>query len=164
MFSFKRSLITIVSILVISVAVATLIPFAISGQDKPLKRDSRRSYYLTQTTHTGSQALSACGEGYHMASLWEIFDTSNLRYDTALGFTRDDSGFGPPIAVGFVRTGRDGPSGENCNAWTSDSGSEHGTGVSLAPGPWNGDALVVSPWQAGLAACVFPIRVWCVQD
>jgi hypothetical protein len=27
-----------------------------------------------------------CAVGYHMASLWEIHEPSNLRYDTALGF------------------------------------------------------------------------------
>ena len=47
-----------------------------------------RKFYLTQALHNGAQALSACAQGYHMASLWEIHDTSNLRYDTDLGLTR----------------------------------------------------------------------------
>ena len=40
-----------------------------------------------------------------MASLGEIHDTSNLRYDTDLGLTLADSGFGPPIVFGWIRTG-----------------------------------------------------------
>ena len=95
MFSFKRSLTALVGSLVLGGTIAALIPLVSSGQDKQLKRDSRRSFYLTQTEHTGSQALTACAEDYHMASLWEILDPSNLRYNTELGYTRADSGSGP---------------------------------------------------------------------
>jgi hypothetical protein len=76
-----------------------------------------RKFYLTRTTHTGAEALSACAGGYYMASMWEIHDPSNLRYDTELGFTRGDSGFGPPsqspgggqaktLTAGFAQAGR----------------------------------------------------------
>ena len=78
---------------------AALLPLSGLGQtavESPLKRDARRSFYLTKTTHTGAQALAACAEGYHMASLWEILNPSNLRYDTELGVVVGDSGFGPP--------------------------------------------------------------------
>jgi hypothetical protein len=37
-----------------------------------------------------------------MASMWEISDPSNLRYDTQLGVTTADSGFGPPAGTSFV--------------------------------------------------------------
>jgi hypothetical protein len=123
MFSFKRSLIALVGLLVIVGTLATLMPLVSRGQGgNPFNRDTRRSFYITQTTHTGSQALTACAEGYHMASLWEIFDTSNLKYDTVLGLTQDDSGFGPPSQIGgWIRTGRFastvGPAGApNCDA------------------------------------------------
>ncbi len=56
-----------------------------------------RKFYLTKTYHNGAQALSACATGYHMASMWEIHQPSNLRYDTDLGFIVADSGFGPPV-------------------------------------------------------------------
>jgi hypothetical protein len=48
-----------------------------------------RSFYLTQSLFTGSDALSACADGYHMASLWEVFDTTGLKYNTTLGATSD---------------------------------------------------------------------------
>ena len=99
MFSIKRSLFALVGLLVIVCTLAALTPLVSRGQGdikNPFNRDPRKSFYLTRVTHNASQALSACAEGYHMASLWEIHDPSNLRYDTELGFTTDDSGFGPP--------------------------------------------------------------------
>lgn len=36
------------------------------------------SYYLTPSTYDGHDALCACAEGYHVASLWEIWDLSKL--------------------------------------------------------------------------------------
>ena len=89
MFSFKRSLTALVGLLVIVGALATLMPLVSRGQGgNPLTKDPRKSYYLTQTTHMGNQALTACASGYHMASLWEIFDTSNVRYNTVVGLTQ----------------------------------------------------------------------------
>jgi hypothetical protein len=64
---------------------------ALQAQVTSLANKGPRKFYVTKTTHSGAQALSACAEGYHMASLREIFDTSNLRYDTELGGTTDDS-------------------------------------------------------------------------
>ena len=74
----------------------------------------------------------ACAQGYHMSSLREIFDTSNLRYDTDLGQTLADSGFGPPNFFGWIRTGAlatgdNIPGRGNCNAWSSASMSDLGT-------------------------------------
>src|SRR5215207_4149301 len=111
MYSFKKSRAALAGPSLLVVTLAALLPLVGQGQggDKNLpRRDQRKSFYLTQTLHNGSQALTACAEGYHMASLWEIFDTSNLRYDTQLGHTSPDSGFGPPTAVGsrgWIRTG-----------------------------------------------------------
>jgi hypothetical protein len=84
-----------------------------------------RMFYLTQTAVPGDQALTACAVGYHMASLWEIHEPSNLRYNTRLGVTQDDSGFGPPTGMeGWMRTGsvnnvQNQPGLANCNSWTS---------------------------------------------
>ena len=110
MFSFKRSLIALVGLLVLVGGLAAVMPLVSRGQGgNPLTRDTRKSYYVTKTSHDGSEALTACAEGYHMASLWEIFDTSNLRYDTQLGATAQDSGLGPPsisgLSEGWIRTG-----------------------------------------------------------
>ena len=172
MFSFKRSLIALVGILAIVGTLATLMPLISLGQSgNPLTRDPRKSYYLTQTQHNGGHALSACAAGYHMASLWEIHDPSNLRYDTQLGLTQDDSGFGPPTgfgAVGWVRTGfaanSSATAGQtNCNAWTSTSLAVGGTLVLLVS-DWESTADNVSPWNATVSSCSSPRSVWCMQD
>jgi hypothetical protein len=57
-----------------------------------------RKFYITQDFFHATQALTACADGYHMASLWEIFDTTNLRYDTKLGFTFDTK-LGSPLLI-----------------------------------------------------------------
>src|SRR4029450_11293782 len=43
--------------------------------------DPRRLFYLTTSRVNALGALNACAAGFHFASLWEIFDTSNLKYD-----------------------------------------------------------------------------------
>jgi hypothetical protein len=130
-----------------------------------------RKFYLTKTGHNGAEALSACAVGYHMASLWEVFDTSNLRYDTELGSTDGDSGFGPPNDLGWIRTveganSSDIPGSANCNAWTSADPSANGTIVRLQS-VWSSAApsLSVSPWVSSSNTCLASAtRVWCVQD
>ena len=65
MFNLKKSLLTLVGLIVLAGGIAALLPPYGFGQDgsKPLKRDPRRSYYLTRTFHNGSQALSGCATG-----------------------------------------------------------------------------------------------------
>jgi hypothetical protein len=96
-------------LLMVTAAAAIVMPLVSRGQgdsrNAPPHR-TLRTFYVTQTTHRGNQTLTACSSGYHMASLWEIFDMSNLRYDTQLGMTAEDSGFGPPTqTLGWIRTG-----------------------------------------------------------
>ena len=127
-----------------------------------------RKFYLTKTDHNGAQALSACAPGYHMASLWEIFDPSNLRYNTDLGLTLEDSGFGPPARSGWIRTGFMNSSADlagsgNCNAWTSASADHNGSKVVLSPN-WSLDGNITSPWNASHFSCSNVFQVWCVQD
>lgn len=129
-----------------------------------------RGYYVTQDFHDGSEALTACAAGFHMASLWEIFDPSSLQYDTTLGFTSDDSGSGPSVARGWIRTGVGAQASEfsslpNCNAWTSNLHADHGTEVNLAP-TWESPATPtpISPWIKSTVTCAEIERVWCVED
>ena len=135
--------------------------------------DSRRWYYLTTTTHQGDDALTACDSGFHMASIYEILDVSNVRYDTVRGKTWADSGSGPAQYVfGWVRTGDDAHTGNtvgyaNCNAWTSSSASHYGTMVRLedpAAQDWNSAATRMSPWQGASVFCSLPTWVWCIED
>src|SRR5262245_15041048 len=100
-----------------------------------------RSFYLTRDFFTGSEALSACADGYHMASLLEIFDSSNFKYDTTVGLRADDSGSGHPsfaaaawIRTGYASSGQSQIAGEvNCFAWTSNTILDSGTIVGLNP-------------------------------
>jgi hypothetical protein len=65
-----------------------------------------KKFFLSRNTVWGDQALDACGQGYHMASLWEIFDPTLLKYDTKRGGTLGDAGSGPPAGLqGWIRTG-----------------------------------------------------------
>src|SRR4030095_14217317 len=99
----------------------------------------------------------------HMASLWEIDDLTNLRYNRDLGVTGDDdSGSGPPtFMAGWIRTGSTSFSGSvpgraNCNLWASSSGGA-GTNVFL-PAFWfsppdGHDLTVIDPWVAITHIC-----------
>ena len=115
---------------------------AASAPAAPAVFTGMRKYYLTQTEVDGDETLTACASGYHMASLWEILDPSNLEYNTDLGFTRDDSGAGPPSeGWGWIRTGYNSYSTgdshigrNNCANWTTDDEAIRGTYLSL---PYN---------------------------
>jgi hypothetical protein len=132
--------------------------------------DGRPRFYLTTTPVLGDEPLTACDGGFHMASIWEIRDTSNLLYDRQRGETDDDAGSGPPGSIpldvdklGWIRTGTLSTLGSpgvtgNCNAWTQSSGSG-GTTVSLRT---NWDATI--DWQTSTDVCSNARRVWCVED
>lgn len=127
-------------------------------------------YYLTKRAYNGSQALTACAAGYHMASMWEIVDPSNLQYNSTLGFVRDDRGLGPVTgAIGWVRTGfsndtSNTPGRGNCNGWTSSAAGDYGTGAYLPYTDWTiGSDLGV--WQVDTEQCNASWwSVWCVED
>lgn len=111
---------------------------------------------------------AACAAGYHMASLWEILNTTNLEYNTTLGFTYDDSGEGPPTCIhGWVRTGYSSGNANteglgNCNNWTSANEADYGT-VARLPCDWT-QAPDVDVWQAWTQGCDSLSKVWCVAD
>lgn len=139
-----------------------------------LQGGSGRSYYLTETMHTGKYADEACASGYHMASLWEILDTSNLAYDTTLGYqpTPGDAGEGPPTGIdkgGWIRTGYVGsvgysdPGKHNCAAWTYEIAGTWGTYVYL-PADWSAPGSTMGVWAVANAECDTSQRVWCVGD
>jgi hypothetical protein len=126
-----------------------------------------RQYYLTKGTYSGAGANLRCAAGYHMASLWEILDPSNLQYNTTLGQTRDDSGEGPTTFRGWVRTGYtssiENTAGRaNCEAWTNGV-SGYGTTAAL-PNTWNAGWQDLHVWNVQTYACNDVNRVWCVED
>lgn len=129
-----------------------------------------RRYYVTKTEPDAPDAPFACAEGYHMASLWEIFDPSALAYaeDEPDAQTQADVGSGPPVDWwGWIRTGNmasitETPGWGNCNAWTTSAPDTYGTIVSLGK-VWGGPDIVVSPWQADTWRCSGSAAVWCVE-
>jgi len=130
-----------------------------------------RRYYLHGAVLNATQALTACASGYHMASLWEMLDTSHLQYNPALGVFATDSGSGPPtVWSGWVRTGYGSDNGTtdiagqaNCSAWTSSNSAHHGTVVSL-PSNWTTAPQDIHVWTVSTASCGDPADVWCVED
>jgi hypothetical protein len=87
----------------------------------PTLAEARTTYYLTTRTFQGNAALTAGTAGFHMASLWEIRDTSNLQYDTSRGLTQADSGSGPPTETwGWARTGSGSNATGELHVWCGD--------------------------------------------
>lgn len=127
-----------------------------------------RGYYLAKDWYLGSVASTACTSGYHLASLWEIQDTSNLKYNTNLGLMLDDSGEGPPSYLGgWIRTGYGSASSStpgigNCFSWTSSNNSHSGTVVYL-PLDWSVGGNF-NNWYVYGQQCDATMHVWCVED
>jgi hypothetical protein len=149
---------------------------AASGMQAPLTSSTgMRGYYLTQDKYNGGDAngtdgngAGVCANGYHFASLGEIIDPSNLKYNTALGMTRTDSGQGPPTDYfGWVRTGYSGSTSttagqSNCDAWASPSSGDRGT-YAFLPNNWTaGQDIYV--WEVNTGLCINQSYVWCVAD
>jgi hypothetical protein len=130
-----------------------------------------RQYYLSDSFVLGADADTSCAAGYHMASLWEILDPSNLEYNTEHGLTKADSGEGPPTdsELGWVRTGyvsddSNEPGLGNCNTWSTSSGSSYGTCAGLSEG-WEPLSPDVGVWNVSFFPCDLDFaRVWCVED
>jgi hypothetical protein len=104
-----------------------------------------------------------------MASLWEILDPSNLRYDSLLGATLADSGQGPPAGLdGWVRTGNP-PSGlplagdGNCLAWSTNMNLFFGSTAKLGT-DWSASSALGGVWDVGTSLCNGSYRVWCIED
>jgi hypothetical protein len=149
-----------------------------SSPTSPGSTSGVRQFYLSTTAVNGDQATTACAEGYHLASMWEIADPSNLKYDTSLGSTSPDSGAGPPSqlvedgssipAQGWVRTGYQSSTEAvagwgNCEAWSTRERLTSGTVVSLTS-DWSSGAQDIGVWNTDVRFCSNSVRVWCVQD
>ena len=159
---------------------ATLLFITLTGRDvmageegvSQTQSSGMRQFYLSKDGAYGSTASTACATGYHMASLWEIADPSNLKYNTSLGYVQDDSGAGPPAdeayVVGWIRTGyvsdfSETPGRANCLAWTVHSIYRYGTVASL-PSTWTSGIQDLGVWQLDTRECQHPLRVWCVEN
>lgn len=130
-----------------------------------------RHVYLTEPHYHPDEALTACSPSYHMASLWEIADTSNwvYDYDHPAAHVQDDSGYGPPSHwYGWIRTGywssADPTTGTgNCQNWASRSSGDRGTLVRLSRW-WEAGPGEILTWFAYPCPCNEAVAVWCVAD
>ncbi|MHB8788976.1 MAG: hypothetical protein ACYDBT_03760 [Desulfobulbaceae bacterium] len=131
----------------------------------------RKIFYLTHNDYYPNQALTACGAGYHMASLWEILNVTNLvyEYDNPAAYTKTDSGYGPPSNwYGWVRTGYDSSGSSttgrgNCLNWTSNDAANYGVCVRLSSS-WETAPGDIFTWDATSFTCNLVGPVWCVRD
>jgi hypothetical protein len=127
---------------------------------------------LTDANVTTDQALSTCAAGYHMASLWEIIDPSNLTYayDHPDAHTKTDSAQGPPSEwYGRVHTGANSSTFNsagrgNCAAWTSVDSGDYGTFVRLTDAWESPPGEIGAIWDAYAFNCSLVGPVWCVGD
>lgn len=145
---------------------------ALSSDNTTVSSGGMRQYYLSIESNPGVWAKSTCSAGYHMASLWEIADPSNLKYNSTLGYVKDDSGSGPPGgelgSYGWVRTGYASdkstvPGRANCNLYTSHSFGQYGTSAALHS-QWTSGVQDIGPWDLIAQECDDWIKVWCVED
>jgi hypothetical protein len=133
----------------------------------------RKLVYATTTQFNGANADTACAPGFHMAALYEIFDSSEWEYDTARGLVNTDSGQAWPTGFpGWIRTGYlarslaiDPPGNANCNGWSVSAASSFGT-VAYPSADWDTGAPVspVHPWITSTSDCSQLRTVWCAQD
>lgn len=134
-------------------------------------RTGRHVYLTAAANIPPPSAPAACASGYHMASLWEIMDLSNLTYDYdhPSAATRDDSGHGPPSYLGgWVRTGYDNSASNtagtgNCNNWTVTNITDYGTAAHLSH-EWATVSGQTGLWEVAAYSCALTGRVWCVRD
>jgi hypothetical protein len=139
----------------------------------------RKRFYFDYTLCDGSEALTVCNDGFHMANLFELAEPAVLdyAYEEVGAMSYGDMGTGPPTgSFGWIRTsGGAATSGgvgvSNCNAWTSSEPSHKGTLAAL-PNTWADPAFSGSfalvwgtPWVAMEGGCSGDaLGVWCIED
>lgn len=132
-----------------------------------------RRFYLSSGSYHGDQARFVCASGFHMASLYEVWDPSGLAYDTRRGYAGGDGA--PPVsAFGWLATGGLGTdfnaAGQaNCLGWGSASSQAWGSLGQLNSG-WtyfgtgSTPPTLASPWLLETDTCDKGHGVWCVED
>jgi hypothetical protein len=146
-------------------------PASVGASDVSAQSGSGISFYVTDINFFSIDALTACASGYHMASLWEILDVSNLvyAYNHPDAHVKDDSGQGPPsFWYGRVRTGQDASGSAtagmgNCDNWTSNSSADSGVFVRLSR-TWETAPGDIGTWDATSFTCNLVGPVWCIED
>jgi hypothetical protein len=116
-------------------------------------------YYLTEGVYQGDEVLEACADGYHLASVWELLDVSDLTYNRHLGISTPDSGYGPPAGYhpGWLRRG---DLADNCEGWSSIEPETMG----LVGWLDYSDLETGNGWVRQPIDCGDTAHVWCVSD
>lgn len=129
-----------------------------------------RFYYVTETSHKGNEVLAACAEGYHFASITELYNPSGLVYDVKAdlgGLNKFDIGQGMAVgAEAWVRSAFSDDTETSCSVWTSADPTHTGTWAYLDYAK-NGDAAFspwIIQWFGGKQSCDTESRVYCVSD
>lgn len=151
----------------------------LSDLQNQVRCNGPRWFYLTaDPDYNGRDALGVCEPGFHMASMWELRDPSNLLYAWELGsqivHRNGDSGWGPPIGdFGWIRTGDialttlSTAGFHNCNGYRSSSSTHYGSIMKL---DFVIGEVVAQAYQLHLdlawyrRTCNMDYRVWCVSD
>lgn len=136
-----------------------------------------RRYYLTAGLYDGAAASTACASGFHLASVWELYDLGALRYDGPAGEVHvvEAAGPGPYMegsdAYGWMRNGVTQADtlqdpGANCAHWTSSEPGHWGqTGAPTRSGiSTTYPQTVYGAWFMQPFRCATMIRAWCVED
>ncbi len=133
-------------------------------------------YYLTKNTFDGGDAIMACDSGFHMASITEIQDPSNLQYatrsTTVYDSLVDDPGLGPPLKqMGWVRSGVYPPSVflYDCGDFRDKYDIQLGTTLALYDLPFNSEAARPASYPTKGSytthyTCSHSQPVWCAED
>mgnify|MGYP001826760221 CR=1 FL=1 len=120
----------------------------------PSKQITHQSYYLAQEVSVPFNPETICTDGYHMASMYELLHTAGMVYNFLEGITVDDSGYGPPSAYGWVRSGLNTDINENCSLWTDTDG------WSWVARP---DHHEPTGWSVIISTCDSN-KLWCISD
>ena len=128
----------------------------------------RKRFYVTQTIHMADTALSACADGFHMASFQELVMAGAIQYDDVLGYKGNTAGPGAPIRFGWIRDGINyqGGNTDYCFDWTSTDSSLQGPLLRLPRinAEFINTAEDAEAWRVLGNDCDQENRVWCVED
>jgi hypothetical protein len=131
----------------------------------------RRRYYLTPNQLQGNHGANDCAFGFHMASIFELLDLSDLEYDRTRGYLLNDIGSGPPEAQGWARPGTNGGATTSCSTgqinsppWSSNSATSDGVVVTPIWGSFATSTDSTPRWRSQVMQCDDAFRVWCVED
>ena len=171
MFSFKRSLIALVGLLVIVGALATLMPLISRGQGgNPLtKRPAEVLLPDANSTTMAARRFRPAPRDTTWPRCGKSLTPRTCGTTRIVGLTQADSGFGPPTNTsGWIRTG--------AVATRSSSPGSGNCKLGRAPAAWMKGLLLPfsqlglcrressQPVEASTSSCNSHIQVWCMQD